>query len=192
VPELRSGVGYAERRVRSISRATSASSVARPAADRDAAAPRREQARGFEQHAERRHHERRVLPGVVGDREGVARFSPQHEVMFATVETRRDLVRALWRDVPFLRELDEIQALRKTLLALARRGHGFATGPLVARSPDAMTYLLTVMTGHAIVESVVARPSHLPLNEVEECFQRIVATLLFPAPAHPRETVPRG
>jgi AcrR family transcriptional regulator len=104
-------------------------------------------------------------------------------VMFAAVKARRELVRAIWRDVPFLRDLDEIQSLQGSLLALAQRGRSLSTSPLVAASPEAMMYLVTVMSGHAIVESVVARPRHLPLQDVEECFQRIVATLLIaPAP----------
>src|SRR5262249_54860124 len=52
-------------------------------------------------------------------------------VMFAAVHKRRDVVRAIWRDVPFLRELDEIRALQGTLVALAGRGRDAVKNPLM-------------------------------------------------------------
>jgi AcrR family transcriptional regulator len=100
-------------------------------------------------------------------------------VMFAAIEARREIVRAIWRDVPFLRELDEIRSLQETLIALAARGRSVVRNPLMRTHPEAMTYLLTVMTGHTVVESVIARPPHVPLRDVEACFQRIVATILL-------------
>jgi AcrR family transcriptional regulator len=99
-------------------------------------------------------------------------------VMFAAVECRKEIIRVLWKDVPFLRELDEVRTLQGTLLALAARGQGVVKAPLMRANPAAMIYLLTVMSGHAIVESVVARPRHLSQQEVEECFQRIALALL--------------
>lgn len=105
-------------------------------------------------------------------------------VMFAAVSARRDIVRAIWRDVPFLHELDEVRSLRKTLMALASRGQRAVESPLLRERPEAMTYLLTVMTSHAVVESVVARPRHLSQQEVEACFLTLVTTLLGGPPVH--------
>jgi hypothetical protein len=98
--------------------------------------------------------------------------------MFASIKGRREVVRALWRDVHFLGELDEVKDLRRIVLDLARQWRTRVKSPLYAENPEAVTYLVTMMSAHAIVESVVARPSHLSADEVEETFARILARLV--------------
>ena len=104
-------------------------------------------------------------------------------VMFAAVKVRRDLVRAISRDVPFLRDLDEVKTLQTTLLDVATRGSHAVDSPLLRKNREAVIYLLTVMSGHAIVESVVARPRHLALQDVEAAFQHIIVTVLTARPS---------
>jgi hypothetical protein len=100
-------------------------------------------------------------------------------VMFGAVKARSGVVYALWKDVPFLGEIDEVNNARIATLALATQWQSRVKTPLFAENPAAMTYLLAVMGAHGIVESVVARPRHLSQQEVEETFARILSALLF-------------
>jgi len=99
-------------------------------------------------------------------------------VIFAAVKARRELVRAIWRDVPFLHDLDEVRELQSTLVALAFRGRTSVTNPLIRAHPETMIWLLTVMSAHAIVEGVVARPRHISQEELEACFEDLITNLL--------------
>jgi AcrR family transcriptional regulator len=98
--------------------------------------------------------------------------------IFAAVRARRDLVRAIWRDVPFLHDLEEVIELQSTLVALAFRGRERVANPLIRAHPEAMIWLLTVMSAHAIVEGVVAPPRHISQEELEACFEDLMAGLL--------------
>jgi len=102
-------------------------------------------------------------------------------VMFRAIKSRRGVVRALWMDVPFLGQLDEVKRVRETALDLATRWQTSARAPRLVRNQEAMNYLLVVMAAHGIVEGVVARPRHLSQEDVEETFVHVMVTLLFGA-----------
>jgi AcrR family transcriptional regulator len=98
--------------------------------------------------------------------------------MFASVEARSRLMRVIWTEVPFLWQLDEIKEMPAQLLAIARQGIPGARSPWLLRDPEAATYLLTVMIGAAVVESVVARPDDLKLAQLERSLVALLQQLL--------------
>jgi len=99
-------------------------------------------------------------------------------VMFAAVEARRELVRALW-NVPFLDELEEVRFLPQAMRALAQRGWPVTTNPVLLSQLEASTYLLTVMVSNAVVYGIIERPRHLSREQVEESLSEMLAVLLF-------------
>lgn len=101
---------------------------------------------------------------------------------FQAIQRRAKLMRVLWMDVPFLWELNEIQALPLLLLGIARQGLPDATSPWLLKDPEAATYLLTVMVRAAIVEGVVARPSHLSLAQVQTSLTDLLQQVLMSGP----------
>lgn len=98
---------------------------------------------------------------------------------FAALNKRAKLMRVLWMDVPFLWELDEVQALPLLMVGIARQGLPDATSPWLLKDPEAATYLLTVMIRAAIVEGVVARPAHLEIGQVEESLTGLLSLVLL-------------
>lgn len=101
---------------------------------------------------------------------------------FQAIGGRAKLMRVLWMDVPFLWELTEIQSLPMLLLGIARQGLPDATSPWLLKDPEAATYLLTVMVRAAIVEGVVARPSHLTLPQVQTSLTELLQWVLISGP----------
>ena len=99
--------------------------------------------------------------------------------MFEIVGKRKGVVRSLWLDVPFTRELDEIRVLPEALSSLTRLSVPSATNPLVAAKPEASAYLLTVMFANAFVESVTLRPRHLSSDVLEETLTGMALQLVF-------------
>jgi AcrR family transcriptional regulator len=106
-------------------------------------------------------------------------FSVWVDTCFRAVQRRGKLMRVLWMDVPFLWELSEVQSLPLLLLAIARQGLPEATSPWLLKDPEAATYLLTVMIRAAIVESVVARPSHLSMSQVQNSLTDLLESVLL-------------
>jgi AcrR family transcriptional regulator len=89
-------------------------------------------------------------------------------LMFDAVEARRELVRALWQ-IPFLARLDEVEALPKLTLSLARRHFSAVVeNQMLLGNIEASIFLLTTMVSNAIVYGVAARPHKLSRKEVEE------------------------
>jgi AcrR family transcriptional regulator len=102
------------------------------------------------------------------------------DTCFRAVQRRAKLMRVLWMDVPFLWELSEVQSLPLLLLGIAREGLPDATSPWLLKDPEAATYLLTVMIRAAIVEGVVARPSHLSMSQVQLSLTELLERVLLP------------
>ncbi|MFT3922101.1 MAG: TetR/AcrR family transcriptional regulator [Myxococcales bacterium] len=103
---------------------------------------------------------------------------PLIRAMFAAIETRGRLVRVLSTSVPFLNEIDEVRELPNMMLAIARQGIPGATTSWLKRDPEAATYLLTVMVGAAVVESVAGRPAHLTLAQLEDSLVGLLSRVL--------------
>jgi AcrR family transcriptional regulator len=104
---------------------------------------------------------------------------PLIRAMFAAIETRGKLVRVLSRSVPFLSEIEEVRMLPGVMLAIARQGIPGATSSWLNRDPEAATYLLTVMVGAAVVESVAGRPEQLSLAQLEESLVQLLSHVLL-------------
>jgi AcrR family transcriptional regulator len=93
---------------------------------------------------------------------------------------RRALVRVLWREVPFVRSLREVEAIGEAVAAFAARfreehEHGAATPP---HRPEATTFLVTVMGVYGLLEGVLARPRGLGEAEVQAAFEELVVGLV--------------
>ncbi|HEX6246192.1 MAG TPA: hypothetical protein VFZ61_34950, partial [Polyangiales bacterium] len=78
----------------------------------------------------------------------------------------------------------EVQALPLVMLQIAREGLPQARSPWLWQDPEAATYLLTVMIRAAIVESVVARPAHLSLAQVQASLTSLLRGVLLPPFGH--------
>lgn len=103
---------------------------------------------------------------------------------FRALSKRARLMRVLWMDVPFLWELEEVQALPLLMVGIARQGLPGATSPWLLQDPEAATYLLTVMIRAAIVEGVVARPAHLSIGQVEASLTELLKVVLLQGAGH--------
>jgi AcrR family transcriptional regulator len=112
--------------------------------------------------------------------------------MIEAVHARKELVRAIWTEVPFLWDLEEVSALPGLMYTIARQGIPGATSDWLVRDPEAATYLLTVMVGAAVVESVVARPAHLNLDQLEMTLVGLLEKLLAPESACAKPAVSSG
>jgi hypothetical protein len=106
------------------------------------------------------------------------------DTCFLAIQRRAKLMRVIWMDVPFLWELAEVQALPLLMLQIAREGLPQARSPWLWQDPEAATYLLTVMIRAAIVESVVARPAHLALAQVQASLTSLLQGVLLPPFGH--------
>lgn len=100
--------------------------------------------------------------------------------MFVAVGSRRELVRVLSREVPFLWDLEEIRALPEQMIALAKvtRLPGGAEPP-PAVNVEAATFLLTVMVSQAVIASAVDRPASIPEEDVERALTQMLTTLVL-------------
>lgn len=103
-------------------------------------------------------------------------------LLFDAVESRRELVRALW-ELPFLSQLDEVKAVPRAMVALTRQIVPAVEGRAFNRNMDAASYLLTVMVGNAIVYGVTARPRRLSRKEIEETLAEMLVRVLVPSDA---------
>ena len=104
---------------------------------------------------------------------------PLIRAMFAAVEQRAKLVRALSTSVPFLSEIEEVRELPNVMLSIARQGIPGARSAWLKRDPEAATYLLTVMVAAGVVESVASRPGHLELRQLEESLLDLLQRVLI-------------
>lgn len=99
--------------------------------------------------------------------------------MFAAVRARRDTVRVLWREVPFLWDLAEIRDLPERMLALARSARLPGTAPTSPAELEAATFLLTVMVSQAVITATIALPSTVSAEVAEETLARMLETLVL-------------
>lgn len=100
--------------------------------------------------------------------------------MFVAVGSRRDLVRVLWREVPFLWDLDEIRELPTRMLALVKSARLPTSAVAHIANLEATTWLLTVMVSQAVITSTVERPLELSEEELEATLFGMLASLLLP------------
>lgn len=100
-------------------------------------------------------------------------------LLFDAVESRRELVRALW-GVPFLSQLDEVKAVPRLMFSLTRQVVVPATGAKAFESNmEAASYLLTIMVSNAIVSSAAARPRRLGRKELEDTLGDMLVRMLL-------------
>lgn len=100
--------------------------------------------------------------------------------MFVAVGSRRDTVRVLSREVPFLWDLEEIRALPERMLRLARDARLQNDAPPAWEDLEAATFLLTVMVSQAVVASAVDRPPGVTEQSLEATLTRMIASLVVP------------
>jgi AcrR family transcriptional regulator len=106
-------------------------------------------------------------------------LAPLVSALFSAIEVRGKLVRVLWTEVPFLWQVEEIRGMPGLMLAIAREGISDATSPWLLEDPEAATYLLSVMVRSAIVESVVLRPEHLDLAQLQRSLIQLLGEILL-------------
>lgn len=96
--------------------------------------------------------------------------------MFALVRDRRDLVRTLLLEVPYIQQIDEVKRFPATMLAIA------ASSPCELRELPYVTpasiYLITVMVSSTVLDCVLDPPPHLDARELEDIFIEMLQVLL--------------
>jgi AcrR family transcriptional regulator len=102
--------------------------------------------------------------------------------MFSAVRSRSDIVRVLWREVPFLWDLEELRALPERMLLIARAARREPSPNLDEAQLEASTYLLTVMVSQAVITSSIEPPSHLSADAIETTLATMLVTLLLTPP----------
>jgi AcrR family transcriptional regulator len=100
-------------------------------------------------------------------------------VMFQVVGARRELLRTLHHEVPFLDEIEEVRQFPMRMFALATNSpHEMKAIPYVNR---ATIFMLTTMVRHAVLESVIDPPPDVSTEELEDTLVRILLSLLVQA-----------
>lgn len=126
-----------------------------------------------------------VLDGVLADlQESSLRPAPAPAgdavrawiaAMFAAVQKRRGVVAVIMREVPFLWEIPAVERARTRLFDLASASRTLWAAALgIPPLPDATLYLLTVMTGAAILEAVLRPPPHQTQDSLISAVAEIV------------------
>ncbi|MBN8613222.1 MAG: TetR/AcrR family transcriptional regulator [Deltaproteobacteria bacterium] len=130
----------------------------------------------------------RILDDIASARSDVMPIDPEAALrawihtMFVAVRSRSDIVRVLWREVPFLWELEELRALPDRMLVIARAARREPSPTLDESQLEAATYLLTVMVSQAVITSTIEPPSHLSPEAIETTLTTMLATLLLTPP----------
>lgn len=97
-------------------------------------------------------------------------------VMFEAVRARRDLLRALFEEVPYLNEIDEVREFPARMFALATNSPREMTEiPYVNR---ASIFLITTMVRSAVLESVLDPPTDVAPEQLEDTLVHILLALL--------------
>jgi len=98
------------------------------------------------------------------------------ESMVDALEERRDEVRVVITEVPFLQKMPLIQSAQQVLLNLALTAHQKANKRVVFTYPKAAVFHLTTMVSAAIINMVIHPPQHIPraqlLDELAELILR--------------------
>lgn len=100
-------------------------------------------------------------------------------VVVRAASARRALVRVLWREVPFVRTLREVEAIGGAAAAFAARFREEHRVDAGLAHPEATTYLVTVMGVYGLLEGVLGRPRALPEAAVEAAFEELVVGLVL-------------
>lgn len=112
------------------------------------------------------------LGGEQGLRRGIG-------LLFDAVERRRGLVRELWQ-LPYLATLDEFKQLPKVTVAITQKLSPAFAKRRALRNLEAVSWLLTVMVGNAVVHGAAARPRSLSRKDVEDTLAGMLGLLLLP------------
>jgi AcrR family transcriptional regulator len=97
-------------------------------------------------------------------------------VMFEAVRSRRDLLRTLFDEVPYLDEIDEVRQFPARMYTLATKSPRELTEiPYVNR---ASIFMITTMVRSAVLESVLNPPADVPTHELEDTLVGILLGLL--------------
>lgn len=102
--------------------------------------------------------------------------------MFAAVQKRRGVVLVLLREVPFLWQIPAVEQARARLLELALVSNQVRSAAL--RLPplsEATLYVLTTMTGAAVLEAVLRPPPRMPQAALVEAVAGIVTRVAYGA-----------
>lgn len=98
------------------------------------------------------------------------------EKMVDALDERRDEVRVVIFEVPFLRQMPLLETMPKTLMNVAFSAHKRANDRVQFTYPKAAVYHLTSMVSAAIINMVVHPPKHIPreilLDELAELILR--------------------
>jgi AcrR family transcriptional regulator len=96
--------------------------------------------------------------------------------MFEAVGARRDLLRTLFDEVPYLDEIEEVRQFPARVFALATNSPREMTGlPYVNR---ASTFMLTTMIRSAVLESVIDPPDGVSAHQLEDTLVMMLLALL--------------
>lgn len=97
-------------------------------------------------------------------------------VMFDAVRARRELLRTLFDEVPYLDQIDEVRQFPMRMFALATQSPRELTEiPYVNR---ASIFIITTMVRSAVLESVIDPPADVPEQELEDTLVKILLGLL--------------
>jgi len=106
-------------------------------------------------------------------------------VIFDAIETRQALIRTLAYEVPFLREIDDVQRFPEDVLSIV---HGAL--PFVHRTPftssAASLYVMSVMVHAAVLEGVIDRPRHFSRADIEDTLAHMLIALISHGASTPR------
>ena len=101
------------------------------------------------------------------------------EKMVDALDERRDEVRVIIFEVPFLREMPLMKTMPKTLMNVTFSAHQRANDRVQFTYPKAALYHLTTMVSAAIINMVVHPPQHISrevlLDELTELILRAMA-----------------
>lgn len=142
-----------------------------------------------------------VLEGLLADLQESSRLVAERPLddairawiaaMFAAVEKRRGVVSVIMREVPFLWEIPAVDRARTRLLDLAVASSNLRAAALGLPPLSAATiYLLTTMTGAAVLEAVLRPPPQLPQDALVSAVADIVDRVAG-RPPRARRGVPR-
>jgi AcrR family transcriptional regulator len=98
--------------------------------------------------------------------------------MMVALEKRGDLLRVALREVPFLWDIPEVRDLSRTLQHIALEGRHKSKRVVRFDDPEASTYLMMMMVGAAIQQTVLYRPSHLSRERLTHTLVDMVLKLL--------------
>ena len=97
-------------------------------------------------------------------------------VTFEAVGARRDLLRTLFEEVPYLDEIDEVRQFPARMFALATNSPREMTA--IPYANRASIFMLTTMVRSAVLESVIDPPEDVSGQQLEDTLVRMLLGIL--------------